>query len=262
MLYFLRSLENAGSVGKKYDEDSMTTPWLGSLDIGQVSDPTALAITATKRVRWSTHESEEYQVRHLERFPLGMPYPEIAMQVGKRLQALPLQPGQTLQPGELPYTLVLDATGVGLPIADMFDVLSAWPIKVILTGGYTVSRPARNVFHAPKRFVIGALQVVIQARRLRVAADLPDAETLVKEALNYEFKLSGKSGEDTYGAWRSGTHDDLLLAVAIGVWHHELMYPVRVLSGPDDGAQKATGTGNPLTRHRAKARRAPAVMRG
>jgi hypothetical protein len=37
---------------------------------------------------------------------------------------------------------------------------------------------------------------------------------------NFQVKIS-QTGHDSYGAWREGTHDDLLLAVALACWAAE-----------------------------------------
>ena len=54
-----------------------------------------------------------------------------------------------------------------------------------------------------------------------VAAALPrkvtESETLVKELGNIRIKVS-LAGHDTYGAWREGEHDDLVLAAALACW--------------------------------------------
>jgi hypothetical protein len=65
--------------------------------------------------------------------------------------------------------------------------------------------------------LIAALVVRFEARTLRVAAGLPHAEALEREAAAFTMKLSA-SGHDSYSA-REGEHDDLLLAVSLPVWH-------------------------------------------
>ncbi len=50
-----------------------------------------------------------------------------------------------------------------------------------------------------------------------MAPELPEAETLMNELLNFEVKITA-AANDVYGAWREGTHDDLVLAVALTCW--------------------------------------------
>jgi hypothetical protein len=64
---------------------------------------------------------------------------------------------------------------------------------------------------------VSAVQVLLQSGRLKIAKELPDAEVLVTELLNFQVRITN-SANDIYGAWREGTHDDLVLAVALACW--------------------------------------------
>ena len=66
--------------------------------------------------------------------------------------------------------------------------------------------------------------------RLRIAAALPEADTLVRELLAFQVKITA-AAHDTYGAWREGTHDDLVLAVALACWHAESRPPCWIVVG-------------------------------
>jgi hypothetical protein len=39
------------------------------------------------------------------------------------------------------------------------------------------------------------------------------------------MKVSLDTGHDSYGAWREGTHDDLVLALACALWCGERQWP-------------------------------------
>jgi hypothetical protein len=41
---------------------------------------------------------------------------------------------------------------------------------------------------------------------------------LVREIQNFQVKINLETAHDSYGAWREGTHDDLVLAVALALW--------------------------------------------
>jgi len=43
---------------------------------------------------------------------------------------------------------------------------------------------------------------------------------LTRELLNFQVKINDLA-HDSYGAWREGTHDDLVLAVALACWAAE-----------------------------------------
>src|SRR5215211_1774227 len=62
----------------------------------------------------------------------------------------------------------------------------------------------------------------LRTGRLKIAAGLRDTQVLVAEPLNFRVKIS-LAGHDNYVAdtgeeWRVGSHDDLVLAVAITLW--------------------------------------------
>ena len=173
------------------------------LDLGQAKDYTAVAIG-----QWVRDEPPHtVDVRHLQRFPLDTSYPVIVSQVEDMLNRAPLC-------GEC--DLVIDATGVGRPVVDLFQKRGLNPIGVTITAGTEVNHEYHD-WKVPKRDLVSLVQVGLQSRTLRVARDLPDADVLVNELLNFQVKIT-PAANDVYGAWREGAHDDLVLAVALTCW--------------------------------------------
>ena len=39
------------------------------------------------------------------------------------------------------------------------------------------------------------------------------------ELLGFRVKIDPTTAHDSYAAWREGAHDDLVLALALAVWH-------------------------------------------
>lgn len=184
------------------------TEYVVGLDLGQVHDYTAVAVA---EVPEPVNDAPRiYAVRHLERVR-GKPYPEIVKRVCDLMAAPPLNGGNT--------SLVCDATGVGRPVVDLLRQAGLGPIAVTITGGDLVSDEGTN-YRVPKRDLVGAVQVLLQGRRLKVAEQVPEARLLVEELQNFQIKITA-SANDTYGAWREGTHDDLVLAVALACWWGE-----------------------------------------
>jgi hypothetical protein len=66
--------------------------------------------------------------------------------------------------------------------------------------------------------------VVLQAHRLQIARGLPDATALVRELQQFQVKITAAANE-TFGVWRDGQHDDLVLAVALACWWAERTPP-------------------------------------
>ena len=145
-----------------------------------------------------------FRVGHLERLPLGTPYPAIVAHVGRLLTKLPGHP-----------ELVIDFTGVGRPVFDMFVYSGIYPIGVVITGGTTETRDGR-ICSVPKLDLVSRLQILLHEVRLKILRKLDEAETLVRELLDFRMEYTA-AGHMTFNA-RSGKHDDLVLALAIAVW--------------------------------------------
>jgi len=183
------------------------TSYFTGLDLGQQQDPTALVIVEQKSGS-AANSSPEYAVRHLRRWPLGTPYPTIV----EVLQTL-FTRGPTL----LNSTLVIDATGVGLAVVDMVTAANL-PIVVkplTITSG---QNPGDGT--VPKKDLVGAVQAVLQTRRLRIAKGLQLAEALTKELEMFRVTVTAARNE-TFASWRERDHDDLVLALALAVWYGE-----------------------------------------
>ena len=176
------------------------------LDLGQSSDYTALSVL--DRVDQSTASS--YHVRHLERVR-NVPYPEIVRNVTDIMRS-PALAGQA--------DLVVDQTGVGAPVVDLFRQAGLNPIGVLIHGGDKVSRESGTI-RVPKRDLVGSLQVLFQGSRLKISSKLPLASTLQNELLNFKVKIDPITAHDSYSAWREQEHDDLVLSVAMAAWWAE-----------------------------------------
>jgi hypothetical protein len=177
------------------------------LDLGQASDYTALVI-----VEASADAEPRFAIRHLQRMALGTSYPKIAEYVAGLLRREPLLGN---------CDVVADATGVGRAVVDLLRRYGVNPIAVTITGGDAATHDADG-YRTPKRDLVGVLQVALQQGRLK-CADLPGAEVLQAELLNFRVTVNALTGHDSYGAgpagaWREGDHDDVVLATALAVW--------------------------------------------
>lgn len=202
------------------------------LDLGQAQDHTALAILERRELLPDQATGERWPVAmpggghrlsrpmpiapspilsfscgHLERLPLGTPYPAVADHVLGLLRTEPLR-GQA--------ELVVDATGVGRPVVDMLHQRGLKPIAITITGGDTASYD--HGWRVPKRDLVGGVQVLLQTDRLKFSAEIPTVPQLVRELLAFRVKIDPLTAHDSYGAWREGAHDDLVLAVAVATW--------------------------------------------
>lgn len=189
------------------------------VDLGQAQDPTAVVVVESEvktrvwRDEWSVEpqtkpESVEHRVRHAERLPLQLPYPEQVAHV-RGLMMSPELPAKDTE-------LVVDMTGVGRPVFDLFDVKGLKPVGVVITGGLEEVRDGARVHRVPKILLVSRLQAALHAGELKFSPALAEADALRQEFSEFRMRTTD-SGRLTFGA-REGRHDDLVLALAVAVW--------------------------------------------
>ena len=103
---------------------------------------------------------------------------------------------------------------------DMLRQAIGWVVPVSITGGQAVTVAEDRSLHVPKKELVTCLQVVLQSHRLRIARGLHEAALLVRELQQFQVKITAAAHE-TFGVWREGQHDDLVLAVALACWWAE-----------------------------------------
>lgn len=189
------------------DDQRLRTAYIG-VDLGQSRDYTALSVLETVPPVETT--AKHYALRYLERVPLGTPYPAVVEQVARMRRHL----GRGTQ-------VVVDATGVGRPVVDLFRIARLSPIAITITGGDTVGQRSGSGYTVPKRDLVFTLLALLQTERLKIAEGVPFADTLTSELANFKVKLNAETGHDQYLAWREGVHDDLVLSVALASWYAE-----------------------------------------
>jgi hypothetical protein len=213
----------------------MPPHYFAGLDLGQQQDYSALAVLEQTFAPDPAKQGvsvRHYACRHLERFPLGTPYPALVPRLRQLVSAAPLRG----------CTLAVDQTGVGRAVVDVLRAanLAVRLLALTITSGHAVTGGTDGSSHVPKKELVGTLQVLLQSRRLQVAPALPEARTLEQELVNFRVKITAALHE-TFGAGREGQHDDLVLAVALAAWRGE-----REPTG--GGLPYVLGTGVPLPR--------------
>ncbi len=111
--------------------------------------------------------------------------------------------------------LIIDATDARAA-ADSFRAAGLTFTGAVIHGGDTVTSEG-GYTRIPKRDLVNNLQVLLHQKRFEFTRDLPHSTTVAQEALNFQMKINDKA-HDSYGAWREGTHDDLLFAVMLAAW--------------------------------------------
>jgi hypothetical protein len=187
------------------------------LDLGQAQDYSALVVVDRQQppshgaVLGHKAPPAKYAVRFIKRWQLGTPYPVIVTEVAELLTHPPLVEGSRL---------LIDQTGCGRPVLDMFKKDGLRPIGISIHGGDRVSQDGLD-YRVPKRDLVGVVAVLLQQARLQIAQSLPETPILLHELLNFKVKIDPNTAHDSYAAWREQDHDDLVLALALACWWGE-----------------------------------------
>jgi hypothetical protein len=147
-----------------------------------------------------------FEIGTIKRLPLGTSYVNVVAAAHALLSRCPAG-----------SELIVDATGVGKPICDMFVFHGVRPWAVTATAGIeqTIDWP-KYTAHVPKLLLISRIQSLLFEQRLKVHAEIPEAPAFLEELRDFRVEYSA-SGNMTYNA-RSGRHDDMISAAAVAAW--------------------------------------------
>lgn len=213
-----------------------TRKFLCGVDLGQTADFTAIVFleriqrTIVEQVctapvlpgpqllsgeDWQARATVEpaiYHVRYLERM-LDVPYSAVVDRV-KHLVEQPEIGGR--------YALVVDQTGCGRPVLELFVKALPSVYGVTITGGDGQSVVSKSELRVSKQRLVSCCQVVTQAKepqRILYAAGLQGLDVLRSEISTFKVKVT-KNANEIYEA-REGAHDDVILALALALWFGE-----------------------------------------
>jgi hypothetical protein len=181
------------------------------LDLGQRHDPTAIAVVQRVDLTraWQGTAFHSVRVRHLERVPLGTPYPGVVTRVR-----------EILRHGELARNcaVAVDATGVGAPVVDMLRAarLGCDISAVTITGGEREHHTG-TLWSVPKRDLLAVVRVLLERGELKFARGLEELGALVRELTDVR-STTAANGRVRLGADGCGEHDDLVIALALACW--------------------------------------------
>jgi hypothetical protein len=182
------------------------------LDLGQQQDYSALAVVRRDDPPapppGAARVPPRLRVTYLHRWRLGTKYGAIVTAM-KDFVAAPLA-------GSGPR-LVIDGTGVGLAVLELFDAAGVAYEAVSIHGGAVTTHEGR-MWKVPKKTLVAAVQVPMQDKRLTVdPPKLRYARELRAELGNFRYQITA-SAHEQFAAWREADHDDLVLALALACW--------------------------------------------
>jgi hypothetical protein len=189
------------------------------VDLGQSADYTAIAVIDHSITpitdEWDVDDragiirqkaDERFDVRHLERLPLGMLYPDQIAHVKQLLSRPPLRHVQV--------PACFDTTS-NIAAVDIAERAGLRPIRITFTAGYEPQGSGRK-WGVPKALLVSTLDAKLHCGELRFAKELLAAEALKDELQNFQRHVS-QTGRLLF-EHRSGRHDDLIFAICMPLW--------------------------------------------
>jgi hypothetical protein len=196
-------------------------PYLLGLVLGDAQDRAALVVL--DRVPGATQDTPvSIRLGHVQRWPLGTPYPVVLRAVDVWLTGRPLK-GET-------GGLVVDATGAGRPFVDVLtrSAITVPVLPVMVTAGGRVWGDEMG-WHVPLRDLVASIDLLLQAKRLVMAEELAEAT-----ALRSDLRRFLARGADGDVAGYVAKVDALVLAVALTCWWGAIIQPAQVDLVPGD----------------------------
>ncbi len=185
--------------------NAISDRYVVGVHLGESHDPAAIGVV--HRVDYA-RSPPLFQVGHLERLPLGMPYPGVVNRVTHLLERSLLQDNEV--------ELVVGSTGQR--VFDMFRVRGVSTRRVTVVGGGRITFDG-PVWQVPKPPLVSRVQDLFNDGGLTIHEGLAEAPALIAELRDFDPELTD-SGDEGFTV-RSGKHDALVLAVAIALWRAE-----------------------------------------
>ncbi len=168
-----------------------------------------------------------FRVHDLGRLPLGTRYPEQVTSVREVI-------ARVNRRGIVP-SLSVDVTGVGRPVTDMLreglDGTDYHLSAVTLTSG-TALRPSgmgSAEVSVGKEHLVSRLQVLLDRGRILLPED-KESRALVREL--QDFELRAQASGMIAGAFKTGSHDDLAIALGLCCLYDPSRATVRYFPAP------------------------------
>lgn len=195
-----------------------------ALDLGQAQDYSA-AVTL-QRCWWRKGQRADpdtaklwHQIPTILRWPLGTPYPKIVDEVSELYRLF--ESGYA----QMGVTLVVDAGGPGRPVIDLFKVNKIRPIGVTITSGDLPHDRPDGTLTVPKRDICSALVVAYQSGDVKMNPKQEHAAEFKDEISKFGYVVRPKSRKVGYEGLEPDTHDDIVVAAALGLWYSTVKLP-------------------------------------
>jgi len=209
-----------------------------AVDLGKQNDSSAIVMMDIVERRQETGLSphqfqplatvQELHVVFIERPPLGTLYTDLV----DRIDAIMKHPDNDRK-----TYLVIDQSGIGQPVCDFLRKKKLNPIGITITAGEAVNSTDTG-YKVSKAILVSTLQIIFKRHRIKISGQLPMGvkSQLLHELKSFQAKIKTQTKNVSYEAAKEEDHDDIVMALAIGVWIFQRFFPDAL-----EGNQENTG---------------------
>ena len=199
-----------------------STTYIISQDIAQTVDDTCTAVfrVTPEIIRGSAEGRIAYYLDKIYLSLQKIKYTELPIYTRELMDAFSVNND---------VTLVVDGTGVGLPVFDMYDEAGLDPLKIVFTSGNNVSTQSGirssfskfgqiQGFTVPKDNLKDALVLVMEQGVIRRASNLDYKAQEELQYKNFVGRFNEKTKYVKYGNSEDKIHDDIICADMMASW--------------------------------------------
>jgi hypothetical protein len=196
--------------------------FLIGLDLGQRRDHSAIVVIEVAEiaskdrspVTFAPTVTKRCTVRHIEQIPLRTPFPAVVERTARIADKLAK---------DAPTSLIVDATGLGAPVIEMFRIPTArWRLAPVIIGSGYRDNFVDGLWRVSKQDLIGRLQLAFDFNHFTIEPGLHKTEALVEELTSLRG-FQRKQGRIIEAPGRK--HDDMALALCLAWWGVETRRP-------------------------------------
>jgi len=116
------------------------------------------------------------------------------------------------------FNIYVDVTGVGDAVVDMLNpgakrIGKLHPCRFV--AGDRLNKVNYKEYTIGKAHFASRLQGLSESHQIHISREIPEAEAVAAELMNFDIDVDEASGKATFGAMRPGTHDDMVCALGL-----------------------------------------------
>jgi len=154
------------------------------------------------------YEPIRYRLQNCHRWELGTSYNTVVDDIINLLKLPYFKQNST--------PLIIDATGVGSAVFDIFKSKNLFPIAITITSGNSMGENDIG-YTVPKQDLLDNMSIIVNQERLKINNKIQDKKIIIGELQSFE-KTINKRGNISLEA-ENKSKDDIVLSISYALWY-------------------------------------------